>query len=377
MVRKGRAIIYIIFCLLQAPNITPESRLASADLWPPLAVPKSNPCGTPFPTLTHNGRSVQVARRVYPVDFRYCWITFRSKQTQRRRAAGSRTSHYETSLGLRERHPALSRDGKKVLFFSGSNLVVKELVTGRETQLVEGVIPGASPGISPDGSVVVYYVVKSTGTEVDLYSVSAAGGPSRLVCRECGNPKGFSSDGARVLTERGFLAHGLARIALVDLATGKATDVLSDTQHNLFHPYYSWDDKWMTFKRQFGADYLHFGLYIAPVENFVPAGPERWIQLTGGEYNDDKPQLSPDGNTMYFTSNRDGFGCIWALRLNPKTKRPLGSPFPIQHFHTSQRFNPAISGSIDMELNVAKDKIVTNLDELHSDIWMIDLEPHR
>jgi hypothetical protein len=30
-----------------------------------------------------------------------------------------------------------------------------------------------------------------------------------------------------------------------------------------------------------------------------------------------------------------------------------------------------------MELNVAKDKIATNLDEVHSDIWMMDLEPHK
>jgi len=31
----------------------------------------------------------------------------------------------------------------------------------------------------------------------------------------------------------------------------------------------------------------------------------------------------------------------------------------------------------DMELNVAKDKIVTNLNEIHSDIWMMDLEPQK
>jgi Tol biopolymer transport system component len=63
--------------------------------------------------------------------------------------------------------------------------------------------------------------------------------------------------------------------------------------------------------------------------------------LTSGEYRDDKPQLSPDGNTMYFTSNRDGFICVWALRLDPKTKRPLGAPFAIQHFHGSQRVHAA------------------------------------
>ena len=68
---------------------------------------------------------------------------------------------------------------------------------------------------------------------------------------------------------------------------------------------------------------------------------------------------------------------MWALRLDPKTKRPLGAPFPIQHFHGSQRIYAAYPSAADMELNVAKDKIVTNLDEFHSDIWMMELDPHK
>jgi len=153
--------------------------------------------------------------------------------------------------------------------------------------------------------------------------------------------------------------------------------VLSDPAHNLWHAYYSWDDKWITFLMQTGADFDHFRVYITPSENFVPAGPDRWIQLTDGEYHDDKAQLSPDGNTLYFTSNRDGFMCMWAQRLDPKNKRPLGAPFAIQHFHGSQRVHSGISQAADLELNVAKDKIVTNLDEVHSDIWMMDLEPRQ
>jgi Tol biopolymer transport system component len=225
--------------------------------------------------------------------------------------------------GVREQSPSLSRDGKKVAFFSGDNPVVKDLSTGRETQLAQA--KGEGPSISPDGSSVVYFLQPSTGAEADIYSISTAGGGSpRLVCRECGIPKGFSSDGARVLTQPGALANYIDRIALVELATGKVTDVLSDPKHHMWHAYYSWDDKWMTFKMQIGADDSHSRLYITPVENFIPAGPKRWIQLTGGEYNDDKPQLSPDGNTIYFTSDRDVFACMWALRLDPKTKRPLG-----------------------------------------------------
>ena len=281
--------------------------------------------------------------------------------------------------GVLDDSPSLSRDGKKVAFFSDGRLVVKDLVTGRETQLVQDVTgePLAPPTISPDGTFVVYYRWNHARTDFDLYSISTAGGSPRLVCRDCGGPGGISSDGTRMLTNRSFVGRGLVRIALVDVTTGKVTDVLSDPKHNLWNPYFSWDDKWMGFKIQTGVDGQHFRLYITPVENFVPAGPDRWIQLTSGEYNDDHQQFSPDGNTIYFNSNRDGFACIWALRLDPKSKRPLGAPFAIRHFHGSQRIYSGVTLLNHMEVNVAKDKIVTNLDEFHSDIWMMELEPGK
>ena len=278
--------------------------------------------------------------------------------------------------GVRDDAPSLSRDGKKVAFFSDTRLVVKDLVTGQETQLVQDfpIFRGNSPRISPDGSSVAYYL--PSGSPVpDVLVIPTAGGASRRVCQRCGNPCGFSSNSGRVLTEN--FGTGLARIGLVELATGKATYVLSDPQHALWNPFYSWDDKWMSFLVQTGADQEHYAIYITPVENLIPAGPDRWIQLTDGSYHDDKEQFSPDGNTMYFTSNRDGFACLWALRLDPKTKRLLGAPFAIQHFHGSQRIYSGISESNHMEVNVARDKIVTNLDEFHSDIWMMQLEPGK
>jgi serine/threonine protein kinase/Tol biopolymer transport system component len=296
--------------------------------------------------------------------------------TDHARVTGERQSLTQVE-GIRDDLPSLSRDGKKVAFFSDRRLMVKDLVTGRETQLAQDVFVerGTRPNISPDGSFVAYYAWNLARTEMDLYLISATGGAPRRACRDCGTPKGFSSDGRRVLTQMGSYGPGRDQIALVDVATGNVAIVLSDPQHDLWNAYYSWDDKWMGFLMQTGADTGR--VYITPVENFVPAGPDRWIQLTSGEYSVDHQQFSPDGNTMYFTSTRDGFNCMWALRLDPKTKRPLGAPFPIQHFHGSQRSYSGISQTNSMEIGVARDKIVTNLDEFHSDIWMMELEPGK
>jgi serine/threonine protein kinase len=278
--------------------------------------------------------------------------------------------------GVRDDAPSLSRDGKKVAYFSDNRLVARDLVTGQETRLVQDfpIARGSSPRISPDGSLVAYYLPSDLPV-LDLLMIPTAGGAPRRVCQRCGNPGGFSSKGDRVLTEN--FATSLDLISLVEVATGKVSDVLSDPQRALWNPFYSWDDKWMSFLMQVGADQAHYAIYITPVENFIPAGSHRWIQLTGGECHDDKQQFSPDGNTMYFTSNRDGFTCLWALRLDPKTKHAQGAPFAVQHFHGSQRIYSGISESNHMEVNVARDKIVTNLDEFHSDIWMMQLESEK
>jgi Tol biopolymer transport system component len=250
-------------------------------------------------------------------------------------------------------------------------------VTGRETQLDPApfVQFGTPPMISPDGSHVAYNLWRTGVPEPDLYLISAAGGSPRRVCEDCGTPRGFSSDGKRVLTQKGSAHHGVGQIALVDVATGKSVVVLSDSQHAIWNAYYSWDDKWMAFLMQTGAH--RFRICITPVEDFVPAGPDHWIELTTGEYHDHHQQFSPDGNTMYFASNRDGFTCIWALKLDPATKRPLGAPFAVQHFHYSHRMYAGVSAPNDMEVCVARDKIVTNVDEYHLDVWMTQLEPRQ
>ena len=277
--------------------------------------------------------------------------------------------------GVRDDSPSLSRDGKRVAYFSDNRLVVKDLVTGQETQLVQDVpiFRGSAARISPDGSLVSYYS-SSVPPDFDLLVIPSTGGAARHVCQSCGNPGGFSSNGSWVLTENGV---GPARISLVELATGKTTELLSDPQRSLWNPFYSWDDKWLSFLIQTSPDQAHYGIYITPVENLIPARSSRWIQVTTGEYHDDKQQFSPDGNAMYFTSNRDGFTCLWALRLDPKTKHAQGAPFAIQHFHGAQRIYSGISESNHMEVNVARDKIVTNLDEFHSDIWMMQLESEK
>jgi eukaryotic-like serine/threonine-protein kinase len=112
---------------------------------------------------------------------------------------------------------------------------------------------------------------------------------------------------------------------------------------------------------------------IAPVRNGVAGDKAEWVSATDGKFFDDKPQLSPDGNTLYFYSSRDGHFCIWAQRLDATTKRPRGEPFAVQHFHDASMAIGSSSQHL-IDLCVAKDKLVTNLDMFQGDIWKMKLD---
>src|SRR5258708_38181092 len=113
-------------------------------------------------------------------------------------------------------------------------------------------------------------------------------------------------------------------------------------------------------------------ILIARVRHGAAAGQAEWIAVTDGRNIDDKPQFSPDGNTMYFTSTRDGYLCIWAQRLDPVSKHPLGPPFAFEHFHNSEGRAGAYN-SITSDLTVARDKTLIHLPRLHPDIWVTQM----
>ena len=78
---------------------------------------------------------------------------------------------------------------------------------------------------------------------------------------------------------------------------------------------------------------------------------------------------SPDGNLLYYQSEREGYRCIFARRLDPGTKRPVGLPFPIYHAHQA-RLSLSLISSGDVGLSVDRDKVVFSQGETTGNIWM-------
>ena len=95
------------------------------------------------------------------------------------------------------------------------------------------------------------------------------------------------------------------------------------------------------------------------------------VQVTDGSGYDEKPFWSPDGNLLYFLSSRDGFLCLWAQRLDPSTKHPLGDQFEVQPFHQS-RYPLVWSGGVGMW--ITRDRAAFAMRERTGNIWLAEPE---
>jgi Tol biopolymer transport system component len=269
-----------------------------------------------------------------------------------------------------DRLPDLSADGRTLVFGSNrtgnTDVWVKDLSSGLEAALTATQVNEDSPKITRDGVKVAYNTADQHGSFVQVDVVPASGGVPRRMCDACGLVWDWSSDGRWIL----FADERQVPISVraIDTATATTADFLKHRRYGLVQPHFSPDDNWVVV----GAQDVRPGttqIFVVrrPAET-MPADDE-WIPITDGSTFDDKPRWSPDGRIIYFTSDRDGFRCLWAQRLDATTKRPAGSPLQVYHFHTARRslFN---TGVFRLEMSVARDRIVFNLTEITGNIWL-------
>ena len=156
------------------------------------------------------------------------------------------------------------------------------------------------------------------------------------------------------------------RINRIDAVSGRKTVLLEKSL--LYAPDLSPDGRWVAFQARAALADRREQLFLAPMSDGAPVEPERWVAITELKYFDANPMFSRDGKILYFNSDRDGFTCLWAVRLDPATKKPVADPFPVKHFHGSPRhysWYPVFS--------VGPDRIIISLEQVQSDLWMTKL----
>ncbi len=214
--------------------------------------------------------------------------------------------------------------------------------------------------ISPDGTKIAVGI----GGPGKITVVPIQGGVPDVLCPEgCNSILGWSADSRKILTWKGKPIADF----LLDISDGKLTPVLSHPQWDLHRPRFSPDGQWLAVNPKMGE--RQSALYIVPYRNGVSAAQSEWIPVTDGHGIDGQPEWSPDGNILYFHSQRLGFIDQWAVRLNPATKHPEGEPFLVQAFHTARQ---AVFSALGYA--VIKDRIIWSLPERTGNIYVMENE---
>ncbi|MBI4905389.1 MAG: protein kinase [Acidobacteria bacterium] len=259
----------------------------------------------------------------------------------------------------------VSADGRFVVFLTQRNgiheVIWKDLETGEERTLLSN-WQTTAPMISPDGSWVAVSLRVDGNRLVQV--LSAKGGAPKTLCDDCA-VRNWAADGKRLLISKG------PNTGLLDPTSGATNLFLPlGSYRNHSAPRMLPDDRWIVWYTATGND--HSRMFIAPVKEGTV--PEReWIPVTDGSAWDVLPAFSPDGKTLYFMSQRDGFRCYWAMKIDVVTRKPAGQPYPVHHFH-SARLSPAYVRVGLIESDVARDKIVFTMAERTGNIWLADLD---
>jgi Tol biopolymer transport system component len=258
--------------------------------------------------------------------------------------------------------PALSAAASKLVFASNRSghldIWMRDLESGAEVAVTSTPAVKSLPKLSPDGSQVAY------GEGGSAYLASANGGGADKLCDDCGGLLDWSSDGRYLIYIEREKGGGTG---LLEVVTKRTSLLLRHSKYRIAHASLSPDMQWIAFIVR--GDVTDYGVMISPLHEMKAAPESEWIAASKVSTWHDKVKWSPNGNLLYFTSDRDGFRCIWAQRLDPKTKKPVGEQIPVYHFHESQR-SLANIGLNRLELCVAPHQLVFNLGVRTGNIWM-------
>ncbi len=197
-------------------------------------------------------------------------------------------------------NPTVSDDGATLVFRSRRagrfGVVLKSLGTGSET-VITRVPEDHYPAVSHDGTKVAYSY-RQNG-KMPIFIVAASGGSPAQVCDDCGEVEAWSAGGDQIL----YLAAGEpSGVGLLTLGSSPNQAWLKNPGYGIYHPRLSSDSNWIVFNarrnRRAPAQVI-----VAKAQRSDVGGEKDWIVIS---QDGDAPNWSPDGNLVYFWSDRDG-----------------------------------------------------------------------
>jgi Tol biopolymer transport system component/predicted Ser/Thr protein kinase len=282
---------------------------------------------------------------------------------------------------------SISRDGSTAAYIafvsweSGRlELRVRNLAAGRETVYRSENLPGtACPEISPDGSLLAY--AEQIGDTFISFVGPPESLPGKQVCEDC-QVFGFSSD-----SQHALVLYGTRRLVRQSISTGAQVHVLTVSSGKVLDARLSPDDRWLVFV--VAAPDRQIETYVTRVGD-PSASQDAWLRIPMDRSYADiwwfvrpptlrttrnmSPLWNASADLLYYFSDRDGHACIWAQRLDARTKQPQGAPYVLRHLHRTAT-SAAVSG--DYFLAGSQDRLFFPEWTATSNLWTAKLDPGK
>ena len=267
-----------------------------------------------------------------------------------------------TASAARERFPTVSADGAKLAFVrvqSGNyDVWIRDNETGDETPLVVTPAREQRALISPDGTKVVFE--RGRGGNFELFVMPTEGGVEKKLADGVRTIISWSPDSRKII----HASRAFDGWSTIDVETREVIHILENQGNRVHSPAFSPDGQWLSFK-VLEQPSLVETTFIAPLRDGVAAPRKEWIRITRDQW-DSRSWWSPDGNLIYFFSWRDGFMCIWASHLDPRSKRPVGELKHVFGFHEQRR------SLRQTAYGLAADKLYLSVQETTGNIWLAE-----
>jgi Tol biopolymer transport system component/DNA-binding winged helix-turn-helix (wHTH) protein len=254
-------------------------------------------------------------------------------------------------------NPSLARNGRFAAFVSDrsgrGNIWRRDLATGRDLSVAPSSFVQRFPVSNASGDSVAFSVYEQ---DKRVVYVATPGGEAQRVCDGCLRATDWTLDGETLVVHGG----DPTQINLLDIASRRQVPLVTSAL-NVLYGRLSPDNHWISFTVRDAPNRSE--IVIAPVDGFRPVPEGSWITIAEVE-PDDYANWSPDGTTLYFTSSRDGFNCVWGRRLETGSLQPVGESFVVQHFHGRLYFDHG-------GWSAAAGRIAIPLAEKTGNLWMM------
>ena len=252
-----------------------------------------------------------------------------------RRDVASRFSQL-TSDPAREWFPTLSPDGKWVVYASDTSgnwdIYLQSVGGERAINLTEGVeADDTQPAFSPDGEQIVFRSERDGG---GLFLMGRTGESVRRVADFGYNPA-WAPDGKRIVCTTGATVNPGTRspseLWIIDTASGEKKPLKGV---DAGQPHWSPHGHRIAFWSLLGGAEI----WTMPADGGEP------VRVTEDGHFDFNPVWSPDGKSLYYSSDRGGSQNLWRVAISEESGEVLGTPEPVTSGVAAEALHLSLSG---------------------------------